>query len=404
MDLVEHSVTPDEILKRLEAFWTKKWQIDHLPSEEEWHRILNFSAAFIPRGHMSYQQLGVEEWIDINKRYGPRSARGPDGVDPRDLQRMPRAFQERIVSILNQCESEQYWPKALRTGFVHSLAKVDHAKTINQFRPVIIYPTIYRSWGSIRSKAILRHLSQYVHETQIGFVPGREVGELWMLLQGIIELGLLEGEGYVGFVTDLKKAFETLPRFPIWQLAKHLGLPEPVILLWARFLEVTDRRFLVEGEIGDSILSNHGFPEGCSLSCTAMTLAGISLHHYMKEFSRRSRTLSYVDNIELLGKALWDLQCGIISMQTWTSMWKLELDIEKSFIWATDADMRKDAQRLGWNVCLSAKDLGAQMNYGRSNHVKGLADRVASLDHLWIKLKKAMAPCWQKLRLLRQAF
>ena len=60
--------------------------------------------------------------------------------------------------------------------------------------------------------------------------------------------------------------------------------------------------------------------------------------------------------------------------------------------------------RLGWNVCLSAKDLGAQMNYGKSNHVKGLADRVASLEHLCIKLKKAMAPRWQKLRLLRQAF
>ena len=113
---------------------------------------------------------------------------------------MPRPFQEQIVHILNQCEAGRYWPKALRTGFVHSLAKVDHAKTINQFRPVIIYPTIYRSWGSLRSKAFLRHLAQYVDDTQIGFVPGREVGELWMLLQGIIELGLLEGESYVGLL------------------------------------------------------------------------------------------------------------------------------------------------------------------------------------------------------------
>ena len=57
-------------------------------------------------------------------------------------------------------------------------------------------------------------------------------------------------------------------------------------------------------------------------------------------------------------------------MQTWTEMWKLELDEDKSYIWTTTAGTRKEAKVLGWDVVKSAKDFGAQLNYGKSNSVK----------------------------------
>eukprot|EP00435_Cladocopium_sp_Y103_P043109 s1838_g12.t1 len=403
VEVVQHDVTPAQILNRLESFWSARWNVRALPTAEDWNRILNFAQAFMPRGHLDHSVIGVEEWMEINTRYGPRSARGPDGFDPRDLQRMPYEFQQEIVTILNECERQCYWPKALRTGYVHSLAKVDEAYKVNQCRPVIIYPTIYRSWGSLRSKSLLRHLATFVDETQIGFIPGREVAELWMLLQAIIELGMIEGTHYAGFVTDLKKAFESLPRDPIWSLAKQLGLPTMVIDLWAFFLSVTERRFVVRGEVGEGILSNHGFPEGCSLSCTAMTIAGISLHCYMQEFGRLCRTLSYVDNLELLAKRVWDVHTNILALQTWCDMWRLELDLEKSYIWATDPVARADAVKLGWTVSKSSKDLGAQMNYGRSGDVNAMTQRIASLAPLWPKLYRCLAPIWQKLKLLRQS-
>ena len=73
VEVVEHSVTPEQILRRLETFWEKKWQLTQLPSEDEWNRILNFSAAFIPPGHMSYQSIGVDEWIDMQQEIWTQS-------------------------------------------------------------------------------------------------------------------------------------------------------------------------------------------------------------------------------------------------------------------------------------------------------------------------------------------
>ena len=46
-----------------------------------------------------------------------------------------------------------------------------------------------------------------------------------MLLQGLVERSIQEGEELMGFVTDIKKAFESLPRDPIFEIAHHLGLP-----------------------------------------------------------------------------------------------------------------------------------------------------------------------------------
>ena len=39
----------------------------------------------------------------------------------------------------------------------------------------------------------------------------------------------------------------------------------------------------------------------------------------------------------------------------------------------------------------SAKDLGAQLNYGKSNNVKIQTQRFASLETIWPKLRRCVA-------------
>ena len=402
-EIVEYASTPHAIQQQLREFWQMRWWKDPLPQPEDWTRIINFAKAFLPPGLLAHADVSLESWTDVNRRYGPRAARGPDGLGHQDLRKMPVRHQEELVKILNQCEADTYWPKVWRTGFVHSLEKKDGATRVNEYRPVIIYSTVYRSWGSLRAKRFLQFLSRMVDEKQLGFMPGREGAEVWMLLQGLIERSVQDGEELMGFVTDIRKAFESLPRDPIFEIGLHLGLPGRPMKLWKHFLETTSRRFLVRGEISDEVFSNYGFPEGCSLSCVAMSIAGLTLHCYMNEFSKRCGTISYVDNLELLARSLGPLQHGVLTMQTWTEMWKLELDEDKSYIWTTTAGTRKEAKVLGWDVVKSAKDLGAQLNYGKSNSVKVQTQRFGSLEGIWPKLKRCLAMNWQKQRLLRQA-
>ena len=137
-----------------------------------------FAKAYLPPRQLAHVDISVESWMDIHKRYGPRAARGPDGLSHSDLRKVPLQFQEELVSILNQCEKETVWPEVWRTGFVHSLEKKEGASRVNEYRPVIIYSVIYRSWGSLRAKRFLQYLSHLVDERQLGFMPGKEVAEI----------------------------------------------------------------------------------------------------------------------------------------------------------------------------------------------------------------------------------
>ena len=51
----------------------------------------------------------------------------------------------------------------------------------------------------------------------------------------------------------------------------------------------------------------------------------------------------------------------------------------------------------------SAKDLGAQMNYGKSAHVGVQTQRLQALATIWPRLKRCLAPNWKKQQLLRLA-
>lgn len=257
-----HYTTPQDIQGKLEEFWKKRWWKDRPPSQEDWTRILNFGRAYLQRGNMQHSDITVEGWTEVNKRYKQCSARGPDGVSRLDLQYMPDHQQERLVSILNQCEAEHCWPKSASTGFVHALAKKDGASTPSQFRPVIIYSMVYRSWSSLRAKQILQHIGKIASDRQYGFMPESDPTQVWVITQALIERSVQSNELIYGFVTDIQKAFENIRRPPIKELSLHLGLPEDVIGTWMYFLEHTERRFLVQNQIGGPVKSNNGYQKG----------------------------------------------------------------------------------------------------------------------------------------------
>eukprot|EP00435_Cladocopium_sp_Y103_P067665 s345_g30.t1 len=189
-EISKHAVIPMQVQDQLAQFWKQRWWKDPLPGPEE---------------------------------YTPKAARGPDGLSHPDLLRLPEAFQEELVGILNSCETQTKWPE------------------VNEFPPVIIYSTVYRSWRSLRAQRFLRFLASQVDETQLGVMPGREVAEVWMLLQGLVEHSAQTDEVLAGFVTDLRKAFDS--HHETQSLSWHITLayiPPKPIQLWKVFLEGTD--------------------------------------------------------------------------------------------------------------------------------------------------------------------
>ena len=215
--------------------------------------------------------------------------------------------------------------------------------------------------------------------------------------------GRIRPEGATQGSSHLVKAFESLPRTPVRLLCEWIGLPKQVLDLWHTFLGSMERRFRIGNTVGPPLSSNTGYPEGCALSCVAMAVVDLSFHLYMKVYSPDVTPISFVDNLELLDTSMASLSTSILSLQAWADMWRLDLDEKKSYTWSTSARGRAELQCLGWEVRESAKDLGAQMNYGRRKTVKEQQVRLDSLEPYWYLLSRTFAPEYSKMLILFQA-
>ena len=194
------------------------------PPPADWQRIFDFCTAYIPEQPEVHENITMAQWHSINLRYGKTAARGPDGFARRDLQWMPEPFQEELVRQLNLWEEQGSFPEALCTGFAHPLPKKDDSVLVNDFRPVIIFSMIYRSWSSLRARQYLGTLKTLTGNHQFGFLPQRENTEIWMVLQGWIEQSLISHQDIAGYVADIEKAFECLPREPLLWLGQRMGM------------------------------------------------------------------------------------------------------------------------------------------------------------------------------------
>ena len=387
----------------LKDFWEPRWCRLQEPTSSDWRRIMAFAQTHLPPGLMQYAPIDEAQWQASNRRYTDRSARGPDGFSKSDVCNMPPAFVRELLAQVNTWEQHSQWPMALQAGYVLPQAKRDISLTAGDFRPIVIFP-MYRTWSSVRAKQALRFLHKHASSHQFGYVPQAEVAEIFYMTQALIEIDVLRQSSRCGLVTDLQKAFECLPRDPVWQVARWVGLPGPLLDLWSTYLTNMTRYFRIGHDLGPPLQSTSGFPEGCALSCVAMGLVSLCMHAYMRAFHPRAICLSFVDNITLIARSAFDLQAAQIGLLTWTQMWGLALDDAKTFVWGTDPSIRASLTLLQRQIVTSAKDLGAQMQYGKKHAVVDQLARLEALRPLWGLLQRCKAPLYQKQHLLQQAF
>lgn len=194
---------------------------------------------------------------------------------------------------------------------------------------MITLSMIYRSWSSLRSRQLLRRLKTAVGPHEFGFIPDCENVEIWLVLQAIIEEAVLTGADVTGFVSDIVKAFECLPRQPVMWLGKRFGISREILQLWSHFLENMERRFLLSNQIGHALRSNSGFAERCGLSCVAI----VSDKHRLPQLYESVHE-GHVIVFRVQSRSPWrgvqQLHQGITTMEAWADMFHVELDKKKS--------------------------------------------------------------------------
>eukprot|EP00435_Cladocopium_sp_Y103_P056110 s2860_g18.t2 len=395
----------NDVLSAFTAHWSNRWNLLSQLPEDEWHRIVQFTQAYMPTAPFELPQLTPSMWFKTVKTFKPRAARGPDGFDKADLMGMPESFVLTFLAMLHSVESTVTpWPTQLLFGTVLGLAKCKDAHAEQHYRPITLFSILYRGWSRLRTKQLIAQLAKFMPPEVLGFLPHREAAEVWLCLQGQIEVMLSLDEPLSGLSSDMRRAFNHIGRRQVFHMGAHLGYPASLLNAWGKFLSCFVRRFDVRGCVGNCIASNHGFPEGDPLSIVAMLTVNWGYHIYMKQYAPAVQAYSFVDNLTLAARnALLVIQ-GYFAMLAYVALFGLTMDDEKTFVWGLTTSARQTLQQLGFPCQYEASELGASMSYGAKIRNRLIKARGTGMEDKWGKLRRSPAPFPQKLLMLPRVF
>ena len=396
----EHIGDVNKIHEAFESTWSKRWDKHRGVSQDHWEVVEDFIQTAVPRYQMTHTKFDLRTWKKVVQRKRHRAASGLDGITRLDLQLMNDILQQRMLDIFETAEQTDVWPDQMLEGGVFNLAKVDNAEGVNDFRPITILPLPYRCWASHRARNILKFLEDKVPTGLKGNMPGQSSVALWYQLQSRIEDAHYTEEHISGCVTDLIKAFNLLPRDPIFCVARKIGIDPGILRAWQGAIGKIRRRFFVRMQPSQGVTSATGFPEGDPLSVTAMALANIVIHMLLAQRHPASELQTYVDNIEILDNSAIAVTNAFNSLKDFCWLLDIEVDEKKTYMWSTSSHSRKELATTDHHVAHSARDLGGHMQYSAYKTNVTVRSKCEALQELWPKLNRSPAPREHKLRAL----
>lgn len=173
-----------------------------------------------------------------------------------DLLHMPSHLKAQLLTLIDRVERSGEWPEQLLHGGVFSLEKRPGASQVHEFRPITILPTVYRIWSTIRSREMITFLSSFAPTHLFGNVKGRSSVNMWWAAQALAEQAMYDNQVAVGVIADLQKAFNTLPRAPLFRLAVKLGIPNRILRPWLHML-IPNLRDISSFAMHVALESNH---------------------------------------------------------------------------------------------------------------------------------------------------
>ena len=392
-----------EIFKAFTDQWSARWCKHDLVPDSQWTSIIDFARdRFRPvtSGPVVWSLPLLRSTIVGKKK---KTACGLDGISRDDLLSLRVPHLQSVVSMFERAECDGSWPVQPLVGVVKSLAKVPLPGGTNDYRPITVLGLLYRVWSTVHARFWLRRLDSIIDPFLFGSRAGCRAAHVWRFMLDQIEWSQHTADGVAGIILDLSKAFNTIPRYPTFAVAKMMGIHQSTLLGWAGALSGLQRRFMVRGSVSDPVMSSVGFPEGCAMSCIGMLLVDQVFHAWMRAGSSMILPVSYVDNWELLLTDPVDASAALQRALDFASQWDLNIDQSKTFTWGSSRYARMALRQAGLPVAHDAKDLGAHVVFTRQLRNRSVLDRIASLDDFWQKLSMARGSRSQKVRAIRTA-
>ena len=247
------------------------------------------------------------------------------------------------------------------------------------------------------SKAF-RAMIPFLPEDLYGSVPGKSTMDAAWELQSTLEESMEDQDSIAGVTLDLSKAYNTLPRPFLYQLAAKSGWPTVLINTYDSFLGSLTRFFRIHEGLHCGTKSRVGVPEGCPLAVPMMILLTMGVTNLVR--SQQGRLISYVDNWTMTTPTVDSLQSLLHTVKWATDGLCLLLNPGKTAAFATSPQARSHLRRMNFagfplNVVHTTHDLGVIFSSTKRSTSMSISERLADNQN---KLDRLQMLPWKSYR------
>ena len=394
---------PAAIFQAFEETWKDRWDRHRHVSPAQWQQIIGFMKHTLPQGRLSWDALTPATLAHVIHKKNAKTSKGFDNVSLRDLKAMPDAVLQNFCQMFQETTVDGRWPPQAIAGRVSAVAKTNDPSGPDSFRPICVFSTLYRCFGTYHARKLIRALDATLPMGLYGSRPQSCAAQVWSHMLWAIEASHVQGGNLHGILADLAKAFNFLPRLVIIETLAWMGAPLSLLTSWAGALSDMGRRFLFLGQVGNELKSCTGFAEGCALSCCAMLAADCIFHAWISASHPTAQVLTYVDDWQLMTPDMNAVTSLFDRLLEFASQMDVQVDRKKTCTWSTSSSTRATLRSSGFGVTLSTRSLGAHMQFSRkhTNHVQ--MARVVQAKPLWPRLRASCATYRCKIHAIRAA-
>ena len=338
-------VGPAEVDNEIRSTWGRWFHRDAAASLDDWDDAMAIiDDTLQPFEPMPYRQFDLQKWSRLLQGVSTKSARGSCGFSVKELRQVPASMLPALFDLFHALEDGASWPESLVFSMVVCFPKVEGSCTALQIRPITILSRLYRCWARYRSTEIAEWLSSKLPPTVAGGVKGMSVTDIAAMMANYLETSFDEGLPRLGGVFDIVKCFNALPRAPWLWLMLHLGVNPSYVHACENMLSSFTRTFIVQGVAGVAERSETGFPEGCSLSVMVMTCMAYLAHEVLS--TDGTSPFIFADNWSFASNTANACKSAYQKLGQLCDAFRLQLSPEKSWVWATTPQLRKQLQRV----------------------------------------------------------
>jgi hypothetical protein len=283
--------------------------------------------------------ISTSETRTAIKKLRNGKAAGLDRIAPELLKRGGPAVERALTDLFNECWLTEAVPRDWRDGAIVKLPKKGNLADCGNWRGITLLSVPGKVFCIVLLRRIQAKVDQLLRDEQAGFRSGRSCSEQIFALRIILEQSLeFQKPLAINFV-DFKKAFDSVHRESLWQIARLYGIPQRFINVFQSLYD--DSRCCVKTESGatDFFRIDTGVRQGCILSPFLFLLV---VDFVMRDATREQQVgipwtdqtrltdLDFADDIALLADSYPALQALTTSLEDAAAKVGLRISTEKS--------------------------------------------------------------------------